>query len=68
MNLSNRRGSGNGITRNPFTFAEVDDILNEGVSARVSQGHESMVILTWSINIMRELTFLFFVNSRMREK
>jgi hypothetical protein len=67
MDLSNRRGSGNGIARNPFTLAEVDDIL-KGVSASVSQGREGMVTLTWSINIMRELTFLFFVNSRMREK
>jgi hypothetical protein len=46
MNLSNRRGSGNGITRNPFMFAEVDDVLKEGVSASVSQGHEAMVTLT----------------------
>ncbi len=68
MNLSNRRGSGDGITRNPFTFAELDDILKGGVSASVSEGHEGMVTLTWSINIIRELTFLFFVNSRMREK
>jgi hypothetical protein len=42
MNLSNRRGSGNGSTRNPFTFAEVDDILKEGVSASVSQRHDGL--------------------------
>jgi hypothetical protein len=41
MNLRNRRGSGNGSTRNPFTFAEVDDILKEG-SVSVSRGHEGL--------------------------
>ena len=27
MNLSNRRRSSNGIARNPFTFAELDNVL-----------------------------------------
>ena len=42
MNLSNRRGSSDGITRNPFTITEVDDILRDGVSASVSYEHEGM--------------------------
>ena len=69
MNLSDRRRSGNGIERDPFTFAELDNVLGRRINQCISlaQGIGTGV-QTWSMDTMCALTFLFFVNSRIREK
>ena len=39
MNLGNRRRSSNGIARNPFTFAELDNVLGRRINQCISSAH-----------------------------